>query len=179
MIRNKYREAYLTHAVFLWLISGCLVLTSGACAQNATYNLEAHIGLYQLVEKNCTVAKDGFNLCDSTHFIELVKGQFYGIDDSQLALVVWSGDINKDSELEYTAQLIENHTKTEFSDGKIWLTKDKNIEEYFTISNSALKGYTLKTTEPNATGSREIHYQLQPVRRGNMPHVRLNYPGRE
>ena len=155
-----------------------LILASiNSCSNVQPFNIENHIGLYQVMESQCEVATDAFNPCGNTHFIELVKGQFMGIKDSELAYVFWSGDPKIDPELQYTSHLVRNPVITELVDNKFWLNSDAESQEYFGFSDGNLTTYYAKYTSSNKNENRVIQYTLKPVIRGNLPFVRLNYPG--
>jgi hypothetical protein len=69
--------------IFYFLVS------LSACSISKSFHLEDHLGLYKLVDKECSVSGNPFNPFDNTLFIELVKGQFAGIKDSDIAYVFW------------------------------------------------------------------------------------------
>lgn len=154
-----------------------LLTTNSACSTSKPFHLEDHLGLYKLVDKKCSVADSSFNPCDSTHFIELVKGQFMGIKDSDIAYVFWSGDPSIDPELQYTAQLIQDISTSKLTDDKFWLNNSSDIQEYFGFSKGKIRHYYLKYTGGNMAASRTIVYTLIPAMRSSEPRFRLNYPG--
>lgn len=152
-------------------------LTTNACSNVKPFELENHIGLYELVDKKCDIVNGAFNPCDSTYFFELVKGQFSGIKDSELAYVFWSGAPEIDPELQYTAQLIKHHSTIKLTNNKLWLNKDSNTQEYLSFSEGKLNRYFVKYTTGNNGATRTIQYSLNPALRADYPHFHLNYPG--
>lgn len=162
---------------FTWTALVLFVTISSACAVNSSYHLENNIGLYQIVDKKCEVLPGAFNPCETTQYIEIVKGQFFGVKDREIALVFWTGDSKVDPELQYTAQLIKDHTRAKLSGEIIWLNDDKTTQEYLVLANHQLHRYVFKAMGKNKKVIRHIEYTLKPVLRGNLPHVRLNYPG--
>jgi len=170
-VSNKFTKITFT---FLSII---FFLMTSACSSNKSFDLENHIGLYKLVDKECDIVKGAFNPCDSTYFFELVKGQFSGIKDSELAYVFWSGDAKIDPELQYTAQLIQQHTTIKLAHNKYWLNKNSNTQEYLSFSEGKLNGYFVKYTIGNNDVTRTIQYSLKPVLRANYPNLHLHYPG--
>ena len=170
-VTDKDMKITLTFLLIVFFLA-----TASACSSEKPFKLENHIGLYELVDKKCDIVDGAFNPCDSTYFFELVKGQFAGIKDSELAYVFWSGDPKIDSELQYTAQLVERHTTKTLSNNKFWLNNDSNTREYLGFSEGKLNHYFVKYTTGNNGATRTIHYSLKPVRRGSLPFVRLNYP---
>jgi hypothetical protein len=139
--------------------------------------MKNYIGLYQLSDKKCTILKNSYNPCETSLFLELVKGQFYGIKNTEIALIFWTGDLTQTPELQYTARLLKKNQNKQLSDNKFWITKGNTASEYFIIKNNKLNKYVLEVTEKNQTTVRNISYTLKPVIRGNLPYVRLNYPG--
>ncbi len=158
------------------LVTFFLTMTS-ACSNNKAFDLENHIGLYKLIDKKCDIVNGAFNPCDNTYYFELVKGQFSGIKDSEVAYVFWSGDPKIDPELQYTAQLIKHHTAAKLTNNKLWLNKDSNTQEYLSFSEGKLNRYFVKYTTGNNGVTRTIQYSLESVLRANYPHLHLNYPG--
>ncbi len=170
-VTDKYMKITLTFLLIVFFLA-----TASACSSEKPFKLENHIGLYELVDKKCDIVDGAFNPCDSTYFFELVKGQFAGIKDSELAYVFWSGDPKIDPELHYTAQLIERHTTKTLSNNKLWLNNDSNTQEYLSFSEGKLNHYFVKYTTGNNGATRTMQYSLKLVRRGSLPFVRLNYP---
>ena len=104
----------------------CLIalVTLNGCATNRITNIESYIGLYEIVDKECEVAQSDLKACQYDLFFELLKGQFIGIEDRELAAVFWSGDPKIDSELQYTSHLVRNHKSQNISGNKFWLSND-------------------------------------------------------
>ncbi len=153
-----------------------LVIFSG-CIATKTANIENHIGLYKIVNAECKVAQNDFDPCKYDLFFELVKGQFIGVKDSQLAYVFWSGDPKIDSELQYTSHLISNHKSKKIFDDKFWLSKDNQTQEYLIFSDKKLSGYYAIYNANDDIKRRIISYELKPILRSDFPHIQLNYPG--
>ncbi|MCP4748772.1 MAG: hypothetical protein GY874_21955 [Desulfobacteraceae bacterium] len=164
--------SYKNHIAFFLMF---LITISTACA-NSTHNLESNIGLYKIINKECEIKKNAFNPCKTTYFLEIVKGQFYGIKEGEISLVFWTGDYRIDPNLQYTSELIKIHEKTKLSGSKIWLTDNKTTQEYFVLVDNKLSRYVLIMKGKNKKIIRHIEYTLEPTIRSNMPHVKLNYP---
>ncbi len=158
-------------ALFVVLIA----IASFAYASERRAFIDSYIGLYQITAADCDVVKGAFNPCENTRFFEIVKGQFIGVKDTELAYVFWSGYPKIDPELQYTSHLISNHESQNIIGNKFWLNKDKDTEEYLVFSGGVLQKYFAKYKY----GSKEriIQYTLSPVKRGNLPLYRMNYPG--
>lgn len=148
-----------------------------ACANNQPINIESHIGLYAVVAATCDPAEGEFNTCENTHFIELVKGQFMGVADAELAYVFWSGNPKLDPELQYEAHPVVSNSAPMLGENKFWLSNNDEVQEYFSFSNGKLTGYQVAYKTGNEGAVRKVHYQLTLVNRGSLPQVRLNYPG--
>jgi len=175
MIKQMSDKFKLKITLTFLLITFFLTTTS-ACSSDKPFNLENYIGLYKLVGKKCDIVNGAFNPCDSAHFFELVKGQFSGIKDSELAYVFWTGDPKIDPELQYTAHLIKHHTIAKLTNNKLWLNKDSNTQEYLSFLEGKLNLYFVKYTSGNNSAIRTIQYSLKPVLRANQPDFHLNYP---
>ncbi len=157
----------------------CLVIlaTLNGCTTTKEKNIEAYIGLYQIVESECGAISGDFNPCENTLFFELLKGQFIGVEDSELAYVIWSGEPKIDSELQYTSHLVRNHDLRSVTENKFVLVDDEDSQEYLLFYDDKLAGYHGVYATGEGLKHRAIHYKLEPVQRGNLPKVRLNYPG--
>lgn len=140
-------------------------------------NIETHIGLYQIIDSKCEAVSDDFDPCESSLFFELLKGQFIGVEDNELAYVIWSGDPKIDSELQYTSHLVRNHDLRSITGNRFILVDDDDSQEYLLFSDGKLTAYHVVYATGNGSQHRAMHYKLKPVQRGNLPHVRLNYPG--
>ena len=163
--------------LFICQLTFFLLVTISACSISKPFNLENHLGLYKLVDKKCSVPDNSFDPCDNTFFIELVKGQFLGIKDSDIAYVFWSGDPAINPELQYTAQLIQKHTTSKLTDNKLWLNNSGDTQEYFGFTKGNLSHYYVEYIIGNKKTTRTIEYTLIPAIRSNEPNFRLNYPG--
>jgi hypothetical protein len=168
---------YKFRKIFICQLTIFLLVTVSACSSSKPFHLENHLGLYKLVDKKCSVADNSFNPCDNTFFIELVKGQFIGIKNSEIAYVFWSGDPVINPELQYTAQIIQNHTSSKLTDNKFWLNNNSNTQEYFGFKKGKLSHYYVKYIIGDKKVTRTIEYTLIPAIRSSEPHFRLNYPG--
>lgn len=146
-----------------------------ACTNNKAVIIENHIGLYEIKNSKCDLSEKEENHCKSILFFELVKGQFIGIGNHELAYVFWSGDPKIDSELQYTSHAIRSNKPS--LENTFWLNNDSDSEEYLIFKNGKLTEYHAAYATNNSTKIKRIHYQLEPVKRGNLPLVRMNYPG--
>ncbi|MET1257015.1 hypothetical protein [Aliikangiella maris] len=149
------------------------------CATTKNTSIEDYIGLYEIVNSECEVAPDGFNPCKNTLFFEILRGQFIGVKNDELAYVFWSGDPKIDSELQYTSHLIKNENLKRINKNRYFLDNDSESQEYLEFNGGRLIGYYVAYNSGDGYRHRTIHYKLKPVRRGNLPQVRLNYPGNE
>jgi hypothetical protein len=158
------------------LILAAVVALNG-CATTRSANIENHIGLYEVVNSECEVMPGSFDPCNNTLFFEITRGQFMGVEDDELTYVFWSGDQKIDSELQYTSQVIRNQDSKNINKNKYFLVNDSKSQEYLEFSGGKLVGYYVVYSAEDGYKRRAIHYELKPVRRGNLPQVRLNYPG--
>ena len=160
-----------------FLITVFLILTLASCATSDRTNIESYIGLYEVVDSKCDAEEGTVNPCEDTHYFELVKGQFMGVNDSELAYVFWSGDPKIDPELQYSSFLIEHDSSGSLRDGKFWLSDDIESQEYLGFSEGKLTTYYAKYVVGNNGKVRIVEYSLKPVARNSLSHVNLNYPG--
>ena len=124
----------------------------------------------------CRISKKPHNPCDTARFIEIVKGKFSGIEDSEIAHVVWSGDHRDYPDLLYEARCIRNHKKILLSGNKLWLERNNKIQQYFVLKNKKLDRYVFQMKDNNNKVIRYIEYFLKPTKREKFPHLKLDYP---
>lgn len=165
---------YNLKKIFLFLFA---LVTIDGCATTEAVNIESNIGLYEIIDRECKVAQSDLDPCKYTLFFELLKGQFIGVKDSELAFVFWGGDPKVDSELQYTSHLVRDHGSRNITDNKFWLSKNSESHEYLSFSGGKIIGYHVVYNASNKVKRRDIYYKLNLVRRGNFPFVRMNYPG--
>ena len=176
MITLKRLATFFKTALIIFV-----VLSTASCLkqEETSYNLEKNVGLYEVVKHDCRVQKGEFNPCDETRFVELVKGNFYGIKDSELALVFWSG-LKADTEMTYTAQKLIDHKTLHRTTDKVWLTNGDAEREYFLLNDETVVEYHLEVLKKTASGKinkRTIVYRLKPTNRSKHPELKLDYPG--
>jgi len=145
-----------------------------ACTNVQSKSLDSFIGLYEIVNAKCEIDEGAYDPCKGTLFFEILKGQFYGIGDDDLAYVFWSGDSKVGGELTYESSKISEESAIS-SEGKFWLNKDEGSEEYLSFFDGEITEYHLQYKVGDE--ARTISYELRPVRRGNKPYYRMNYPG--
>ncbi len=153
------------------------VVALTGCSTTGKSSIENYIGLYEVVDSECEVAPGGFDPCATTLFFEITRGQFIGVKDNELAYVFWSGDPKSYSELQYTSQVIREHNLKRIDSNKYLLINDSNSQEYLAFSGGNLVSYYAVYSAGDGFKRRSIRYKLKSVRRGNLPLVRLNYPG--
>ena len=164
-----------TSKKIFWGLVTFLIINS--CTSIKPVDIKRYTGLYEIVDSECNLGNSDFNPCKNTLFFELLQGQFMGIKDHELAYVFWSGDPKTDAELQYTSHLIRDNKLNYLSANKFWLNNSGDALEYLIFSEERLIGYHAEYKAGNKVERRTIHYKLKPVRRGNLPFVRLNYPG--
>ncbi len=159
----------------------CSVSLCFSCA-SSSHRLESHVGLYKVIKANCKLTEGLFNPCDNIRFLEIVKGQFYGVNPDQLALVQWHAEKGS-SEVEYTANLISDHQKTVEHENKIWIanktTNNESEEIFFILRSGIITDYVFKFSQKNIAGrvtSRDFHYKLTSIDRKKIQKYKLNYP---
>ena len=173
MVNNPLKGSYF----FALLISMSLILAVSvlnACATAQKTDVEDYIGLYEVADPKCHAVEQSTDPCEGILFFELVKGRFMGIGDTDLAYVFWSGDPTINPELQYSAFLIGHAHSAKIEEGEFRLNDEEGAEEKLHFANGKLAAYSAQY----ASG-RSVQYALKPVSRGDLPHVRLNYPGNE
>ncbi len=184
-VLNDSKMPHIRKKDILYLFA--IILLFSSCI-SSTYNLENKIGLYKVIETECSLTQGEFNPCNEIRFIEIVKGQFFGIEPDQLALVFWrSGD---DPELLYEVYEIRNHRQKLQEEKKIWLTNEhienekaffilEDKKEFFIIESGKITDYIFHLQQKNQAGEvfiRDFRYKLSPISRSEIVEFKLNYP---
>lgn len=138
--------------------------------------LDEYVGLYKIVNANCVTKVDTYDPCKHTLFFEIVKGQFIGISNDEIGYVFWSGDPKKNPELQYSSHLVKDSKARKVVENRFYL-HEQDDSEYLIFSSGKLKAFHAIYETRDKSKNREITYELKPVRRGNFPELRLNYPG--
>ncbi len=172
MVKNPEGSCLPALLRSMGLILAVSVLSACATAQKT--DLEDYIGPYEVADPKCHAVEKSTDPCEGILFFELVKGQFMGIGDTDLAYVFWSGDPKIDPELQYSAFLIGHAHSAKIEKGEFRLNNEEGAEEKLHFANGKLAAYSAQY----ASG-RSVQYALKPVSRGALAHVRLNYPGNE
>ena len=175
------RSTQKTFKFFLILPLVVLLLTFTKSSVQA-YDLEKHMGLYQVVEAKCEATKGLFNICPEIRFIELVKGKFYDIGPDDLAFVLWRMD-SDNPEVLYEASLVKNHKNLVLRDNKVWLenyeSENEQSQVYFELKHGEIGGYHFLLTRKNKAGQKflkNFYYRLEATTRSEIATYKLLYP---
>ena len=155
-----------------------LFLALESCAVLDTTQNKSVLGLYRVSERVCKVPEAYKNDCEATRFVELVKGQFYGVANNEIAFVNWQG--SEGEALSYQARNISKKNKSINSQDMILISKTKTENEFLTVKNGIVVEYVFKINNPlSKVGAREYRYTLIPANRSDTPENRMNYPGND
>ncbi len=87
------------HNIFIYLI---FIFISSCASVVSENNLT---GIYKVSSRNCVGSQYEKEACMEVKLLEIVKGNFYKIQDSENAFVIWSGE----SDLNYNARKLEQN----------------------------------------------------------------------
>jgi hypothetical protein len=155
-----------------------MLFTISSCSGVKSIDINNYIGLYQVMDTDCNARESSFDSRGNTLFFEILKGQFVGIQNSEIGYFFWSGNPGIDSELQYTSHILSSKNTQKISSNIFWLSENKEAKEYLTFSNEKLEKVHLEYTTGTTSGDKVIEYTLKAVRRGSLPFVRMNYPGK-
>ncbi|WP_221274569.1 hypothetical protein [Thaumasiovibrio subtropicus] len=165
------------HCLKYLILPITLFLTFVSYTMADTSSIEMHIGLYKIDQASCKANTNVKDHCGNDIFIELVKGQFMGIEDHELAFVVWSGDTNIDPELQYTAFLVPEHLNRSIENDQYIINKDNDSLEQLTFFDDILVEFNATYFSDSNNVKHTVFYQVIPTQRGRHPQYRMNYPG--
>ena len=170
-IKNNSYRLIAIFFVYLLLVS---------CARGHRADANNFMGLYQVAARDCNGLERYKADCNKIMFVELVKGQFFGVKDDEIALVFWSGDIGE--ELLYQARKIDIDVNDGGLRDKIIISETELEHEYLFTKRNDIVGYGLTLYSP-ATGAEKpsavYNFTLQPANRSALPSYRMNYPGNQ
>jgi hypothetical protein len=162
-----------------WIAAG-LVFMLTSCTHRPgvrdTAVLQLPLGLYQVVERQCSYAADVPEDCSRTRFIEFAKGVFRSLDKDDIGMATW---LSADPEREHYFNIRDLRQGKFVSDheyviedgplGKEWLTvRSGTITDYFFVRRAR------KTPVGDMAG--ETHFVLQRVARTDKLNRLLHYP---
>lgn len=155
-----------------------ITLGSFSCTGKTVKQQYSYIGLYEIKTRQCHVPDISLDDCKKTKFIELVKGQFFGIKNNEVAVVMWRGDSG--GELLYQARKIEQTSAAHLND-VITISNTGTVAESLKLVDGVVSEYSLviSKTANSSTTTNNITYTLKPVKRGLLPEYRMNYPGND
>ena len=168
--KNKFH-----YFIVLLLIS----LGSVSCSSHTVTQPYSYIDLYEVTERVCEVPDIAKDECNNTRFIELVKGQFFGVKNNEVAMVMWRGD--EGEELLYQARKLDPITDDMIISGVSYISNKESEKETLSFSNGVVTRYKFEIMIAGKGGekSRKIDYKLKPAKRGLLPDYRMNYPGND
>ena len=169
---RKYTTKLLNGMALLLMLFSFIACAGGKVKQNDNI-----IGLYEITDRQCQVSAAALDECNNTKFIELVKGQFYGIKNNEIAIVMWRGD--KGEELLYQARKIKQLEDIKAASNKIVISNSDAETESLKLVDGQVAEYSIEFSQvgKSKVQSAFIHYMLKPVKRGLLPDYRMNYPG--
>lgn len=101
---------------------------------------DSHLGVYKITERRCNGSHLQLQACETIEFIEFVKGNFYKIDDDELAFVVWSGE----SDLNYSARKLNQKLVGSDYPVDIVISRDPNASETVRLNSQNVGVYILE-----------------------------------
>jgi hypothetical protein len=133
------------------------------------------LGLYKVTQcevKSERSREDQYD-CKQDLFLELVQGQFAGVDSDEVAYVLWSGD---KPELNYVANKVDSQLPSGTDKTSILINQDENGAESLILANDRLVKLQSRFTVNGH--DEQVEYTLTSIRRAELPDVILNYPGK-
>ena len=150
------------------------MLITSSCSNKRGVNGEQIIGLYKATETTCNVPEFYKADCESVRFIELVKGQFYGVNDDEIAFVTWQGDLA--GELLYLARKTPLANIKNFTGAQLGLENENSTTEYFEIRNNKIVTYHYASSANDDETGKHYRYQLQLINRSAVTEYQMDYP---
>lgn len=171
---RKYTTKLLNGMALLLMLFSFIACAGGKVKQNDNI-----IGLYEIIDRQCQVSAAAQDECNNTKFIELVKGQFYGIKNNETAIVMWRGD--KGEELLYQARKIKLLEDINTASKEIVISSSGTETESLKLVDGQVTEYLIEFNHvgKNKIQTSNIRYTLNPVKRGLLPDYRMNYPGND
>jgi hypothetical protein len=167
---------YLIAIMFVCSVAALFV----GCAKQQPAHLKGTeilpLGLYQVLERECSYPAGAPEDCSQTQYIELVEGVFHGIAEDQLAFVTWLA-VNPTLEHDYVARDLAHGRFT--SAGEFLLADDEYGKEWFVIEDGrVIDYYFVRKARQTAHGSMagKSHFTLRHTPRNTEIDRLLPYP---
>ena len=163
------------------LIAAAAISLTYSCAgrQTGVHVTSLREGLYAVVSRTCEGPQQAKQDCARTHYIELVRGKFYGIPADRLGLAEWMALNPSTGPYTYRARPLRGHSH-DASRYVIDAGKDSENEarESFLLTNDIPVEYQYQRQPSTpSNGARSfIQLQLEPVLRDAILAERLPYP---
>ena len=157
------------------LLPGCV----GQRSASGQEPVKLPLGLYKVIERECSYAPGVPEDCSKTRYIELVKGIFYGIDKDEIAFATWMAS-EPAQEHDYMARDLR---QGRFVNAQEFLVEDDaRAKEWFVIKDGTITDYFF--TRRARQGSHEdmagkTHLTLTPVPRTSETDRLVPYPVEE
>lgn len=146
---------------------------------NERYDLSRHVGLYRIDHADCLGYQKAENPCLTDAYIELRKGTFHGIKESDLAIVFWHGNSNE-GQLLYLAREVPAYANLRMFDRTIYLTDrghgNQRNSEYFVINNQQIVEYQYKKLGASRAILKHVTYKLKKQNHDEIQHHLFQYP---
>lgn len=171
---SKIKFQNKTRIGLVFLINLLFIALLVSCSKKEITEHKQLRGLYLVVDRACDVSGIYKSDCENARFIELVKGQFYGIKNHETALVIWRGDAGE--ELLYQARKVSVEGYDLSVEGKVYISDTELENEYLEIKDGKVISYQLAMKNVNQKFIGSYNYSLTPVMRSTLPEYKMNYP---
>lgn len=162
-----------------WIV-GCLVFMLAGCASRPvtrdTAALQLPLGLYQVVDRQCSYAADVPEDCSRTRYIEFAKGVFHSLDKGEIGMATWlSADPGRAHDFN-----IRDLRRGRFVNGREYVIEDGPLgKEWLVVNGDTITDYYFirrarETPVGNVAG--ETHFTLRHVVRTTKLDRLLHYP---
>lgn len=143
-----------------------------SCSNTPAVSHDGIIGIYKVTDRDCNGTSTEIDDCNSVALIEFVKGNFYKISESDVAFVIWRGEVGSD--LLYSAKKYEGATALKNNHMNAIISDDDDVREEVYFSSLKTGTYTL---EKKLSPPIKSKLTLERVSAADLKNYTREYPG--
>lgn len=162
------------------ILAGVLALIQASCTGLTTVadtrTKQLPLGLYQVVDRQCTYTPGVAEDCSSTRYIEFAKGVFHSLNKDEVGMATW---LSSEPDQEHYFNIRDLRQAKFVSDFEYLIEDSPLAKEWLIVNNSTITDYFFvrharKTPAGDMAG--QTHFKLRRTVRTDQLHRLLYYP---
>jgi hypothetical protein len=168
------------HIIALHATSLAVCIFASGCGsqQQVSHKSEDQppVGLYEVTHRVCEKPPGDPSSCPITQYIELVRGNFYGIGPNETAFVLWLATERDSSNYTYEARPLRG---ARVAAEMYVIDEYPGVKEWLTLEHGAIRGHSFLAYRAGSKDEVLVRSQLSLRAVSRTPEInqRLPYPG--